>query len=460
MLTHRLSSSAVIVSLLIAILFSLSASISDDFSALLEFKSSTSTAGTGSDHLANWVDSDNPCRKSWLGVTCNGRTQRVTHLVLENLDLSGDLRPLSQLSELRVLSLKGNRLSSLSYVNFSTWPNLKQLYLSHNGFTGAFPAGICHLRRLLRVDLSHNKLSGDIPVAELGRLSRLLTLRLEGNSFAGNLGSARSLTSVVDFNVSGNSLSGPIPAWLSRFPAAAFAGNKNLCGKPLPNNCTIPTAVAGSEETHLTRPKKNHSFDSVKILLFIAVDAVAVLAAVVTVGWCCYRNKKMRLREDKSCNSHEIRRSCGTFTWFPFGVTASDVTGVGGSDRRGTLSRGGGQGKMVTFEGCKGFTKVEDLLKSSADLLGKGRVGTTYKVVVDGGGVVAVKRVRRRMRRKREVDGLLMQIGQLRHPNVVSLRAYHHSNDELLLASDYLPNGSLHSLLHGKLPLYFSSIHL
>lgn len=101
------------------------------------------------------------------------------------------------------------------------------------------------------------------------------------------------------------------------------------------------------------------------------------------------------------------------------------------------------------FEGCnKGFRNVGDLLKSSAELLGKGCVGATYKVVLDGGDVVVVKRIRER-KKKREVDEWLRVIGGLRHSNIVSIRAYCNGKDELFLVYDYLPHGSLHSLLHG-----------
>jgi serine/threonine protein kinase len=41
-------------------------------------------------------------------------------------------------------------------------------------------------------------------------------------------------------------------------------------------------------------------------------------------------------------------------------------------------------------------------------------------------------------------------IGKLRHPNVVTLRAYYWSVDEKLLIYDYIPNGSLDTALHGK----------
>nr|AMP82893.1 RBCMT [Catalpa bungei] len=41
-------------------------------------------------------------------------------------------------------------------------------------------------------------------------------------------------------------------------------------------------------------------------------------------------------------------------------------------------------------------------------------------------------------------------IGNLRHPNVVRFGGYYYAKDEKLLVYDYMPNGSLHSLLHGN----------
>eukprot|EP00252_Welwitschia_mirabilis_P005296 TRINITY_DN15804_c0_g1_i1.p1 TRINITY_DN15804_c0_g1~~TRINITY_DN15804_c0_g1_i1.p1 ORF type:complete len:303 (+),score=66.21 TRINITY_DN15804_c0_g1_i1:114-911(+) len=40
-------------------------------------------------------------------------------------------------------------------------------------------------------------------------------------------------------------------------------------------------------------------------------------------------------------------------------------------------------------------------------------------------------------------------MGKLRHPNVLHLKAYYYAKDEKLLVYDYMPNGSLSSLLHG-----------
>jgi hypothetical protein len=421
-----------VVALILCVSLSLSLSNPEDLAALLAFKASSDPSNS----LFSWVNSSDPCSATWLGVSCDPTTHRVTGLFLHDLNLAGTIQPLSQLAHLRHLSLNRNLLFSSSLpLNLSSWPHLKHLYLSHNHFGGAFPTGISQLHRLRRLDLSHNSFSGEIPLTDLTRLPRLLTLRLESNSFTGDLNSfnpsssSNSSSSISDFNVSNNNLTGEIPRWLAQFPASSFAGNKHLCGKPLPNECSNLTVDSGSRKAD----KKMMGKKDLLVLVYIGADAVAALGIIVVVT-CCVIKKRNR------SGTHMV------------------VNGFGSRRTNGTRGRGKGEEEeMVVFEGCKGVDEVGDLLKASAELLGNGCMGSTYKVVMDGGDVVAAKMVRGRTKKK-EVDGWLRLIGGLRHSNIVSLRAYHHSNHdhELLLVYDFLPNGSLHSLLHGlSNPLLF-----
>ncbi|KAK6927276.1 Protein kinase domain [Dillenia turbinata] len=420
------------LSLLIFVLLSLATSISisaDDKLTLLAFKVSVVDHANS---LSSWSNSTDPCSGTWLGVTCNIQTKHVTRLLLQNLNLTGSIQTLVSLSHLRLLSLKHNHLS-LSNLSFSSFPNLKHLYLSHNLFSGQFPAGISHLRRLRRLDLSDNFFSGEIPLNELFQLPNLLTLRLEKNAFAGSLSLSLSSSSpfrILDFNVSFNNLSGEIPASLSIFPASSFSHNRNLCGMPLQEICQqnstavikpVPTRVSDSD-----RRKRNNSV----ILIIIIADAAAIMITIAFVTLACYfcKRRERVVREEEKEKERERKKRIGR----------GEVQGKKSEDEI-----------MVFFDGCIGFTKVDDLLTASAEMLGKGSVGTTYKVVMEGGDAVVVKRVRQR-RKRNGYDWFLREIGGLRHCNVVSLRAYYSSPDELLLVFDFLPNQSLWSLLHGN----------
>lgn len=318
--------------------------------------------------------------------------------------------------------------------SFPSWPNLKHLYLSHNGFSGEFPAGVASLHRLVRLDLSYNNLSGQIPLMELAQLPHLVTLLLEFNSFTGTLNSGGlSISPLAEFNVSENALSGEIPDFLVNFTVSSFSGNSRLCGKPLPLDCYNgrfhSKPVAGNDVNGKSRVlgMKKKVRNSIEMMI-ISVCVVVLISTLVIVTCCCYRfkGKKMKVKN-----------------WYngKYGAV---------KPKEGIVD----DQEMVCFEGCKGFDRVDDLLMASAELLGKGSVGSTYKVEIAGGDVV-VKRVKLResistRAKKRNIAGYLRgNIGGLRNPNVLSLRAFSCSQDELLLVYDFLPNGSLFTLLHG-----------
>jgi hypothetical protein len=105
-------------------------------------------------------------------------------------------------------------------------------------------------------------------------------------------------------------------------------------------------------------------------------------------------------------------------------------------------------GALVCFEGGEEL-RLETLLKASAEVLGKGVSGSTYKAVLEDGIVAAVKRLSALQfpGRSKAFDRHMRLVGRLRHRHVVSLRGYCSSNGERLLVYDYLPNGSLQSLL-------------
>ncbi|KAL6615901.1 hypothetical protein ACP70R_038171 [Stipagrostis hirtigluma subsp. patula] len=423
---------------------------SPDAVALLAFKSVCSDRAAA---LATWTESTDPCSGKWRGVTCHHRPPspsasppRVRRVVLDGLGLRGHAAALELLADLPLLaflSLKNNTFTgSLHGVDFSRLaPHLKLLYLSGNGFSGRFPESVLRLRHLRRLDLSGNRLTGTIP-PEIGhRLHALLTLNLARNSFVGPVPtSLEAMTQLGELNVSGNHLEGRIPRRLAAaFPASSFEGNAGLCGAPLPRRCNgeIVYGNGGGEASEELRTGTGMSRDRWMVIMIMSAVGAAVasliLAALIAALWLKNKRSTTATRPPRASSS----RISST--------TAREET--------------------VRFDGCCVEFDVGTLMRGAAEMLGKGATATTYRVVMGGsdpsdagveeaanGEVVVVKRLRRREGASREDErrrrALVREMGTWRHDNIVGLRAFYASAEELLLVFDYMPNGSLHSLLH------------
>lgn len=140
------------------------------------------------------------------------------------------------------------------------------------------------------------------------------------------------------------------------------------------------------------------------------------------------------------------------------GVAAAAERGSGrggnnGGKPGGFSWEGEGLGKLV-FCGAgdrEMSYSLEDLLKASAETLGRGSIGSTYKAVMESGFIVTVKRLKdARYPGLEDFTRQMEVLGKLRHPNLVPLRAYFQAKEERLLVYDYFPNGSLFSLIHGN----------
>ena len=97
---------------------------------------------------------------------------------------------------------------------------------------------------------------------------------------------------------------------------------------------------------------------------------------------------------------------------------------------------------------------LEDLLRASAEVLGKGSVGTAYKAILESGSIVAVKRLKDVTIERKEFEQQMDHVGKLKHENLVPLIAYYYSKEEKLLVNEYMTNGSLSALLHGEFPSF------
>lgn len=425
-------------SLLLLSLAALTSSLNSDGLSLLALKAATESDPTNS--LKSWSEIDStPCH--WRGIACTHG--RVTSLSLPNRGLTGYIpSELGLLDSLIVLSLAHNNFSKLIPSRLFNATNLLSLDLSHNSLSGPIPAQISALKKLTHLDLSSNLLNGSLPepLADLESLTG--TLNLSYNSFSGQIpASYGRFPIMLSLDLGHNNLTGKVPqagSLLNQGPTA-FAGNPELCGFPLQTQCPeaenpsiIPTENPqdprnlNSGFPYAGEASEKQRNESVMVPL---ISGVSVIIGAVSVSVWLFRRK-----------------------W----VSGEGKTGKVQKETAAEVDEEGQKGKFVVVD--EGFNlELEDLLRASAYVVGKSRSGIVYKVVVGRGSCVAtttVVAVRRLSEgdatwRFKEFENEVETIGRVHHPNIVRLRAYYYADDEKLLITDFIRNGSLYSALHG-----------
>ncbi|MCD7473484.1 hypothetical protein HAX54_015385 [Datura stramonium] len=323
---------------------------------------------------------------------------------LSNNRLTGPLPPsIGNFTGVQKLLLDGNKFSGRIPAEIGKLQQLSKMDFSDNSFSGPIPPEISQCKALTYVDLSRNKLSGEIPT-EITGMRILNYLNVSRNHLVGSIpapiAAMQSLTS-VDFSY--NNLSGLVPGTgqFSYFNYTSFLGNPDLCG-PYLGPCK-EGIVDG-----VSRPHERGAFSpSMKLLLVVGLLVCSIVFAIAAI-----------------IKARSLKKASQARAW-----------------------------KLTAFQRLE-FT-CDDVLEclKEDNIIGKGGAGIVYKGVMPNGELVAVKRLPAMSRGSSHDHGFnaeIQTLGRIRHRHIVRLLGFCSNHETNLLVYEYMPNGSLGEMLHGK----------
>ncbi|KAJ7974541.1 Receptor-like kinase [Quillaja saponaria] len=426
-------------------LLNMTESVEDEVKkSLINFLGKLSNSNGQQNPFYSWSSSSDPCINLWQGVECDSRNISVRKLFLDRSNFSGtfDAATLcnveSLAASLTVISINGNNISGGIQDDIANCKQLTRLHISGNQFFGSLPTSLAMLSNLKRLDISNNKFSGKLP--DLSRISGLKSFHAQNNQLSGEVPKF-DFSNLDQFNVSYNNFSGRIPdigEWLS---AGSFINNPELCGDPLPKKCTSLQEEAKSDSDESGGPSTN------QILMYSGYAALALALIIFIVFKMCKRKKKEGEKTDTVLNKvaavdDGIDKPSVTSSEYKTGVSRSEYSM---NSEIGMVS----SSLVVLTSPMVNTLKFEDLLQAPAELLGRGKYGSLYKVMLDNGTVMVVKRIKDLTSSSNDFKQRMQALEQVKHPNVLPLLAFYSSKQEKLLIYDYQQNGSLLRLLHG-----------
>ncbi|KAH9614070.1 hypothetical protein KSS87_003157 [Heliosperma pusillum] len=432
-----------------------------------------------------------------------GLMQHLQHLDLSHNFFNGTLPfTLFNSTTLNVLSLSSNVISggipvfsnsSLTYVNLSDnafggplpkdfplkFNNLTVLSLRGNYFTGGIPSNFSNSLEVL--DLSANLFNESLP-SDLGVGPVLRYLNLSNNRISGEIPPefVFGVTENTTIDLSFNNLTGQVPGWkpFSGQNPDFLAGNQELCGKPLKNLCVIPSTLSdppnvtssispaiavipktlnsgsGSNSYGGSAAEIGHTGLKPGTIVGITLADLAGVGVLGAVFLYLYQLRKKKNEEHKenhdinNNNNDNINKKAGNFggkvgvTNDNFMVQISNVSnttvvvpsnkmhtkclskclrgnesetdgattesrtssdseecgydhnkGVEKTEKKGNVGGGGGGGGELVMVDGETEMEAETLLKASAYILGASGSSIVYKAVLQDGSTFAVRRL-------------------------------------------------------------------
>ncbi|KAK1601376.1 hypothetical protein QYE76_037639 [Lolium multiflorum] len=356
---------------------------------------------------ASWRNGTDCCK--WDGITCD-RDKTVTAVLLSSQGLKGHISPsLGILTRLQHLDLSHNSLSGglpLELVWSSSITILDVSFNQLNGTLDELPSST-PVRPLQVLNISSNLLTGPFPSTTWKAMENLITLNASNNSFTGQIPSefCNSSPSFTVLDLCFNQFSGRIPPGLGSCSKLRVlkAGRNNLSG---------------------TLPDELFNANSLECLSFPKNGLQGTL--------------EVRMKESTAKNRRENNEDAEVTSFYS------------GSEQTLVMMR------MPQGKGDENKLKFTDILKATnnfdkENVIGCGGYGLVYKAELTDGSILAIKKLNSEMcLMEREFSAEVDALSMAQHENLVPLWGYCIQGNSRFLVYSYMENGSLDDWLHNS----------
>ncbi|XP_066394796.1 protein STRUBBELIG-RECEPTOR FAMILY 5-like isoform X2 [Miscanthus floridulus] len=389
-----------------------------------------------------------------LGYQLSG-LKSVTKFDVSNNNLNVDL-PYQLPPNVVQLNLYGNSFTGGVPYSISQMGDLETLNVGKNHLSGQLTDMFSQLSKLSTLDLSFNRFSGSLPQS-FQHLKDLKTLNLESNQFSGHIDVLAKLP-LEDLNLQNNKFTGWIPSKLKDTSNLQIGGNQWSSGSA-PPGMEKGSALGGSSGGG------GGTGGGINGIVIGAIVIAVLLAALILLS-------VLKRNHTSSASSHYIMDESGhnrSFTPLVDDGKAINMKPLEHSSSISSRTPSAMPSKSISdneFENKLNYSRrttdpINLVTYSSSDLqaatgsfhssrlLGQGTIGGVYKAKYADGRVLAVKKFDPlSFSGSSDFMDLVNSISKLRHPKISELVGYCSEPGHYMLVYDYNMNGSLYDFLH------------
>ncbi|KAK3119527.1 hypothetical protein QOZ80_9AG0671790 [Eleusine coracana subsp. coracana] len=273
--------------------------------------------------------------------------------------------------------------------------------------------------RVSSITLSGMNVTGSIPV-ELTKLSGLVELRLNGNSFSGQIPDFSECHNLQYIHLENNLLTGEVPPSLGDLPnlKELYVQNNKLTGQ-VPKSLFKKSIIfnfSGNNGLHIA----NNSISHTILIICVVIGAIMLLGAVIGCSLCICKKKKKP--SDDTIVIAAPAKKLGSY----FSEVATE------SAHRFALS------------------EIEDATDKFERRIGSGGFGIVYYGKLTDGREIAVKLLTNDSYQGiREFLNEVTLLSRIHHRHLVTFLGYSQQDGKNILVYEFMHNGTLKEHLRG-----------